>query len=53
VSTAGAQAGNEFCAAKLATASAYIGQLLPRALGYKQVVMNGSECIASVAPTLI
>jgi alkylation response protein AidB-like acyl-CoA dehydrogenase len=53
VSNAGAQAANEFNAAKLATASAYIGQLLPRALGYKQIVVNGSESVANVAPTLI
>jgi 3-(methylthio)propanoyl-CoA dehydrogenase len=53
VSADGAQAGNEFNAAKLATASAYVGQLLPRSLGYKQMVVNGSECVASVAATLI
>ena len=48
-----AQAAHEFNAAKLATARAYVGQLLPRASGYKQIVLNGSECIASVAPALI
>jgi alkylation response protein AidB-like acyl-CoA dehydrogenase len=53
VSIDAAQAGKEFNAAKLATTGAYIGQLLPRASGYKQIVMNGSECVASVAATLI
>ena len=53
VSTDAAQAGNEFNAAKLATARAYVGQLLPRALGYKQIVLNGSESVADVAPALI
>jgi 3-(methylthio)propanoyl-CoA dehydrogenase len=48
-----AHAGQEFNAAKLATARAYIGQLLPRALGYSRIVLNGSDCIAGVDATLI
>ena len=53
VSSDAAQADNEFNAAKLATARAYIGLLLPRALGYRQIVVNGSECVAGVAAALI
>jgi alkylation response protein AidB-like acyl-CoA dehydrogenase len=53
VSAAPGQAGPEFNAAKLATARAYIGQLLPRALGYRQIVANGSDCIAGVDASLI
>jgi 3-(methylthio)propanoyl-CoA dehydrogenase len=53
VSTDAGQGGKEFSAAKLATARAYIGQLLPRALGYGQTVVNGSDCIAGVDATLI
>jgi hypothetical protein len=53
VSTDAGQGGKEFSAAKLATARAYIGQLLPRALGYGQIVVNGSDCIAGVDATLI
>jgi hypothetical protein len=53
VSTDAAHADNEFNAAKLATARAYVGQLLPRALGYKQIVLNGSECVAGVPAVLI
>ncbi len=53
VSSDAAEADSEFNAAKLATARAYIGQLLPRALGYRQIVVNGSECVAGVAATLI
>jgi acyl-CoA dehydrogenase len=53
VSADAAQAANEFNAAKLATARAYVGQLLPRAAGYKQIVVSGSECIASVPAALI
>ena len=53
VSSDAAQVDSEFAAAKLATARAYIGQLLPRALGYRQIVMNGSESVAEVAATLI
>ena len=48
-----AQAGSEFNAAKLATAGAYIGQLLPRAAGYRQIVVNGADCVADVPATLI
>jgi hypothetical protein len=48
-----AQASQEFNAAKLATARAYVGQLLPRALGYSRIVLNGSDCIAGVDATLI
>jgi alkylation response protein AidB-like acyl-CoA dehydrogenase len=53
VSTDAGQGGKEFSAAKLATARAYIGQLLPRALGYGRIVVNGSDCIAGVDATLI
>jgi acyl-CoA dehydrogenase len=53
VSADAAQAANEFNAAKLATARAYVGQLLPRAAGYKQIVVSGSECVASVPAALI
>jgi alkylation response protein AidB-like acyl-CoA dehydrogenase len=53
VSTDAGQGGKEFSAAKLATARAYIGQLLPRALGYGQIVVNGSDCVAGVDATLI
>ena len=37
VSADPAQAGQEFNAAKLATARAYVGHLLPRALGYGRI----------------
>jgi 3-(methylthio)propanoyl-CoA dehydrogenase len=53
VSADPATAGLEFNAAKLATAWAYIGHLLPRALGYSKIVLNGSDCIAGVDATLI
>ncbi|HTY95008.1 MAG TPA: acyl-CoA dehydrogenase, partial [Steroidobacteraceae bacterium] len=50
---AGAAAGEEFSVAKLATARAYVGQLLPRALGYRQIVLEGSAGIAGVDAALI
>jgi 3-(methylthio)propanoyl-CoA dehydrogenase len=53
VSAETTQAGSEFNATKLATAGAYIGQLLPRAAGYRQIVMNGADCVADVPATLI
>ncbi len=53
VSADAAHAGQEFNAAKLATARAFVGQLLPRALGHARIVMNGSEAIAGVDATLI
>jgi hypothetical protein len=53
VSADPAQAAQEFNAAKLATARAYVGQLLPRALGYSRIVLDGSDCIAGVDATLI
>jgi hypothetical protein len=46
-------AGEEFNVAKLATSRAYIGQLMPRALGYRRIIENGSDCIAGVDATLI
>jgi 3-(methylthio)propanoyl-CoA dehydrogenase len=49
----GAESAREFNAAKMATARAYVGQLLPRALGYRQMVLNGSDSIAAVDPALI
>ncbi len=53
VSAEGAAAGHEFNAAKLATARAYVRQLLPRALSYRQIVINGSDSIAGVDAALI
>jgi hypothetical protein len=53
VSAPGAASGLEFKAAKLASARAYVGVLLPRALGYAQIVTNGAECIAAVDAALI
>jgi len=53
VKAPGAASGREFNAAKLASARAYVGQLLPRALGYAQMVTNGSEYIAGVDAALI
>ena len=53
VSADPAQAGQEFNATKLATARAYVGLLLPRALAYSRIVLNGSDCIAGVDATLI
>ncbi len=53
VSADPAQAGQEFNAAKLATARAYIGYLLPRAPAYGQIVANGSNGIADVDAALI
>ncbi|HEY1900552.1 MAG TPA: acyl-CoA dehydrogenase [Steroidobacteraceae bacterium] len=53
VSVTGADVQHEFNAAKLATARAYAGQLLPRAAGYRQIVLKGSECIAGVDAALI
>ena len=47
------QAGREFNAAKLATARAYVGQLLPRAVGYQQMIVKGSASIAAVDGSLI
>jgi 3-(methylsulfanyl)propanoyl-CoA dehydrogenase len=51
--SADAESAHEFNAAKMATARAYVGQLLPRALGYRQMVLNGSDSIAAVDPALI
>jgi alkylation response protein AidB-like acyl-CoA dehydrogenase len=53
LSADGAAAGHEFQAAKLATARAYAGQLLPRALSYRQIVLNGADSIAGVDAALI
>jgi len=53
VSAEPAHAELEFNAAKLVTARAYVGQLLPRALGYGRIVLNGSDSVASVVATLI
>jgi acyl-CoA dehydrogenase len=46
-------AGNEFRAAKLVTARAYAGQLLPRALAYRQIVAAGADSVAGVEAGLI
>jgi len=46
-------AGNEFKAAKLATARAYVGHLLPRALSYRQIVVRGADSVAGVDAALI
>ncbi len=46
-------AGQEFNAAKLATARAYMGHLLPRSQAYRQIILNGSDCIARVDAALI
>jgi len=53
VSTGGSAAGTEFKAAKLATAGAYVGQLLPRALSYRQIVTRGADSVAGVDAALI
>ena len=53
VSGSGTAVGAEFKAAKLATARAYVGQLLPRALSYRQIVINGSASVAGVDAALI
>ena len=53
VSAGGTAVGAEFKAAKLATARAYVGQLLPRALSYRQIVINGSASVAGVDAALI
>ena len=53
VSGGGSASGREFAAAKVATARAYVGQLLPRALAYRQIVMHGSACVAGVDAGLI
>ena len=53
VSAGGTAAGTEFKAAKLATAQAYVGQLLPRALSYRQIVLSGSGSVAGVDAALI
>jgi len=53
VSAGGTAAGTEFKAAKLATAQAYVGQLLPRALSYRQIVISGSGSVAGVDAALI
>jgi acyl-CoA dehydrogenase len=53
VSAGGTAAGNEFKAAKLATARAYVGLLLPRALSYRRIVLSGSESVAGVDAALI
>jgi acyl-CoA dehydrogenase len=48
-----AAAGREFNAAKLATARAYVGRLLPRALSYGQMILKGSDSVAGVDAALI
>ncbi len=53
VSADAAQAQQQFNAAKLATARAYVGQLLARSLGYARIIANGSSSIAGVDATLI
>jgi alkylation response protein AidB-like acyl-CoA dehydrogenase len=53
VSAGGSAAGSEFKAAKLATARAYVGQLLPRALAYGHIVIKGSDSVAGVDAALI
>jgi acyl-CoA dehydrogenase len=53
VGAPGAVSGKEFNASKLATARAYVGQLLPRARGYAHIVTDGSEYIAGVDAALI
>ena len=53
VSADQAAAGQEFNAAKLATARAYVGQLLPRAAGYAQIIQYGSASVAQVDAALI
>jgi 3-(methylthio)propanoyl-CoA dehydrogenase len=53
VVSAGATAGTEFKAAKLATARAYVEQLLPRALSYRQIVRSGSGSVAGVDAALL
>jgi len=53
VSIDGAAAGQEFRAAKLASARAYTGRLLPRALAFRQMILEGSDCIAGVDASLI
>jgi len=45
--------GHEFNAAKLATARAYCGQLLPRTLGLGQIVLHGAASVSGVAAALI
>jgi len=49
----GPGAGDEFGRAKLATAAAYMGLLLPRALGYQQIVQRGAASVAGVDAALI
>ncbi len=53
VSGPGASSGRAFNAAKRATARAYMGLLLPRAFGYRQIILNGADAIASVDAALI
>jgi len=53
VSAGGTAAGSEYKAAKLATARAYVGQLLPRALSYRQIVRSGAGSVAGVDAALI
>ena len=53
VSAAGADVGHEFNAAKLVTARAYTGLLLPRALAYAQVVRHGADSVANVDAALL
>ncbi len=53
VTTDATQAGREFNSSKLATARAYVGQLLPRAVGYHQMIVKGSASIANVDAALI
>jgi alkylation response protein AidB-like acyl-CoA dehydrogenase len=53
VSADAAPAHQEFNAAKLATAHAYAGQLLPRALAYRQIVVYGADSVAGADAALI
>jgi alkylation response protein AidB-like acyl-CoA dehydrogenase len=53
VSAERAAAGQEFNAAKLATARAYAGRLLPRTQAYGQMILKGSDSVASVDASLI
>jgi hypothetical protein len=43
----------EFNAGKIAAARAYVGRLLPRAQAYGQMILKGSDSVASVDAALI
>jgi 3-(methylthio)propanoyl-CoA dehydrogenase len=53
VTADGAAAAREFNAAKLATARAYVGRLLPRALAYRRMVLEDWDSVAGVDAALI